>query len=227
MTTKLNNYNLPDETINVMKSILHKSVQTKTEHGLTLCADQNDNLKAKNICAGESCSIEINGKCDLQEKFAGTYHTHPNSYSNASARDLIYCGAIPNICIGGERDNKIMCYTWKHDHITEDKYNNIINMSNKGIRQTDNPTYEKTFDCVKEFGPIVHTEKMMREGDKNVNMLFQLLQMAKQIKIPESIIGNMEEAIKSKLHTRRTIVDEMNKSSAELAQKYYKNINIC
>ena len=166
MSTKLNDYKLPDVTINLMKSILQKSIETKTELGFTLCADQKNNLQARNICTGEDCTVGILGKCDKQEKFVGAYHTHPTSYAIASACDLIFCGTVPITCISGERDNKIKCYNWKHEHITEEKYNDIVNKLNNGIKEIDDPAYEKNFQCIKEFGPIIRTEKMIREGDK-------------------------------------------------------------
>lgn len=222
MSTKLNNYTLPDETIKSMMSILHKSTQTRTELGFTLCADQKNNLQARNICTGEACTIDIRGTCDKEEKFAGAYHTHPNSYSMASASDLIYCGAIPNICIGGEIDNKIKCFTWKHKHITEEKYNDLINKLNKGIRQINDPIHEKTFECIKGLGPITRTEKIITESDKKVNTLFSLIKMAEQEKIPKQMINGMKEAMKYKLDSRSKIVNEMNKSSAELIPKYYE-----
>ncbi len=222
MSIKLNSHNLPDKTIDLMKSILHKSKQTKTESGFTLCTDQKNDLQARNICTGEDCTIGIRVECGKQEKFAGTYHTHPISYSIASARDLIHCGAVPNMCIGGVRDNNIRCYTWKHEHITKEKYNKFIDMLGKGIRQIDDPINEKNFECMKEFEPIMHTEKTITEGDKKINVAFSLIQIAKQEKIPKFTIDEMEKAMKSKLDTRSKIASENNKSSAKLTPKYYK-----
>jgi len=226
MSIKLNSYTLPDKTINSMRSILDKSTHTKTELGFTLCADQRNKLQARNICTGEDCTIYIRGKCDEQEKFAGAYHTHPNSYSMASARDLIYCGTSPNICVGGVKDNKIKCFTWKHEHITEERYNDLIGILNKGIKQIDDPVYEKTFECIKEFGPITHIEKIMTEGDKKIDMLSSLIIMAEQEKIPKREIDDMKKAVKSKLDIRRKIVEEMNESSAKLIPKYYNEKKI-
>ncbi len=226
MSIKLNSYVLPDDTINSMKSVLSKSVQTKRELGFTLCADQKDNLHARNLCTGEDCTIGIRVKCDEHEKFAGAYHTHPNSYSMASASDLIYCGTVPNTCIGGERDNKIKCFTWKHKHITEEKYNDLIHKLNEGIRQIDDPIHEKSFECIKGFGPITHTEELMTEGDKEINMLSSLIIMAEQEKIPKHAIDGMKKAIEYSLDTRDRIVREMNESSAKLIPKYYNEKEI-
>jgi len=221
MSTKLNNYTLPDVTINLMKSILQKSAETKTELGFTLCADKNNTLQARNICTGEDCTVGILGKCDKQEKFVGAYHTHPTSYAIASASDLIFCGTAHITCIGGERDNKIKCYTWKHKQITEEKYNTLITKLNSGIKEIDDPTYEKNFQCIKEFGPIIRTEKMIREGDKIFHKLSSLIKMAKESNTPKHVIDNMIETLESKLDTRRIIVREMNKNSADLIPKYY------
>ncbi len=220
MTTKLKNYTLPDVTINLMKSILHKSSQSRTEMGFTLCADKNNTLKARNICTGEDCTVCILGKCDKPEKFAGAYHTHPTSYAIASASDLIFCGTTPITCIGGEFDKRIKCYNWKHKHITDEKFNDIVTKLNNGIKEID-PTYEKNFQCIKEFGPIIHTEKMIREGDKLFRRLSSLIKMAKDSNTPKPVIDNMIETLESKLDTRRIIVRELNKSSAELIPNYY------
>lgn len=222
MATKLNSYTLPDETINSMRSILHKSIQKDTELGFTLCSDQKDNLKARNVCTGEACTIHIRGKCSAQEKFAGAYHTHPGSHATASANDLIYCGAVPNLCIGGERDNKIKCYTWRHTHINEEKYNDLVDKLNRGTRHIDDPIHEKTFECIKEFGHITRIEKMVTEEDKKVNILFSLIRMAEQEKVPENTIDDMKKAMTPLLDKRSKVVNEMNKSSAELIPKYYK-----
>lgn len=222
MSTKLNGYTLPDETIDSMKSILNKSVRTKTELGFTLCVDQKDNLRARNICTGETCTVNVEGKCDKEEKFAGTYHTHPRSHSFASAGDLIHCGVSPNVCIGGEEDNKIRCYTWKHNSITKEKYNDLVGTLNSGKRKIDDPLHEKTFECMKEFGPVKHVENIIREEDKKVDILFSLIKMAEQEKTPKHAIDKMKESMEPLLDKRRKAVDEINKMSAELIPKYYK-----
>lgn len=226
MPIKLNSHTLTDETLNSMKSVLNKSVQTRKELGFTLCADQKNNLQARNICTGEDCTVDIRVKCDEHEKFAGAYHTHPNSYSMASANDLIFCGTVPNTCIGGEKDKKIKCFTWKHEHITEEKYNDLIRKLNKGIRQIDDPVHEKTFECIKGFGPIVHTEKSVSEEDKKINMISSVIIMAEQEEIPKHKIDDMKKAVEYMSDTRDRIVRKMNERSAKLIPKYYEEKDI-
>jgi hypothetical protein len=222
MSTKLNSYTLPDETIDSMKYILSKSVQESSEFGFTLCSDQKNNLHARDICAGEACTVNIEGKCDKEEKFAGTYHTHPASHSFASTGDLIHCGVVPNICIGGKEDNKMRCYTWKHNHITAEKYNELVGEYNIGKKQIDDHLHEKTFECMKEFGPIIRIEKMVREEDKKIDLLFSLISMAEQVNTPKNIVDKMRGSLKPLLDERRKVVNDIHKSSAELIPKYYK-----
>lgn len=222
MSTKLNSYTLSDNIIDSMKHILNKSVQESTELGFTLCSDQKNNLHARNICTGETCTIDIEDKCDKEEKFAGAYHTHPSSHSFASASDLIHCGVVPNVCIGGETDNKIRCYTWKHNHTTKEEYNDMVDALKAGKRQINDHLHQKTFECMIEIGPVKHMENMIREEDKNVNMLFSLIRMAEQEKAEKHAIDKMKESMEPLLDRRRIAVNEVNKMSAELMPKYYE-----
>jgi hypothetical protein len=220
MSTKLNSYNLSDKIIDLMKSLLSRS--ESSEFGFTLCSDQNNNLHARNICSGKACEVNIEGKCDKEEKFAGTYHTHPTSYSLASVADLIHCGIVPNICIGGKEDNKIRCYTWKHNHISVEKYNELAYTYNIGNKKIEDHLHEKNFECMKEFGPIIHIEKIVRKDDKKIDMLFSLIRMAEQENIPKDRIDEMRESLKPILDERRKVVTDIHKSSTELIPKYYK-----
>jgi hypothetical protein len=135
---------------------------------------------------------------------------------------LIYCGAVPNTCIGGGRDGKINCYTWKHNNITKEKYNDLVDRLKSGTIQTADPVHKKTIECMKEFGSIVGVEKKTREEDKKVDMLFSLIRMAEQENTSKHIIDSMKEAMKPLLDERSKFVNEMNKISAELVPKYYK-----
>lgn len=58
MSIKLNGYTLTDDTINQMKSVMRKSIKIDTELGFTLCSDKENNLHARNICAGEDFLIK-------------------------------------------------------------------------------------------------------------------------------------------------------------------------
>lgn len=220
MSIKLNKYSLPDETINQMKNTMHKSRQINSELGFTLCADQKDNLMVRNICSGKICNIEIETKCDKGEKYAGTYHTHHNKPSYASANDLIKCGTMHNICIGGADYHR--CFIWIYNHITGEKYNEYINLLNKGIAQIDDSVHEKNFECIKEFGELAYVERTIPEIDKTILEQKQELRKAKQEKAPLNTIKEMEKIVKSNLNYRSNIISKTIKKIAELAPKYYE-----
>lgn len=221
MPTKLNGYTLTDDTINQMRIANSKSAQISSEFGFALCADQKGDLHARNVCIGKSCHVEIEKKCKTEETFAGSYHTHPNAPSTASANDLTKCGTSHNICIGGA-DNKTICNIWRHEPMSIDKYNEFINLLNKGIEQIDDPIHEKNFECIKGFGQPAYIERMMPEIDKTIDEHQQELQMAKQEKLPENKIKEMEKIIKINLDYRSRIVSETLERIAELTPKYYK-----
>ena len=93
METKLNSYILTEELKKKMRDILHKSQQVKIEIGFTLCSKPDNIIRSREDRIGDSREIEISPRvCEKDEKFLGGYHTHPKVDSNASARDLRYCG---------------------------------------------------------------------------------------------------------------------------------------
>lgn len=221
MPIKLNGYSILDETINQMKTIINRSKQINSELGFALCADHEDNLRARNICTGKSCHIEIESKCDKKEKFVGTYHTHPAAPPIASANDLTKCGITRNICIGGA-DNRTVCYTWKHEHMTTDKYNDFIKVLTEGVEKINDPVYEKNFECIKDFGQPSYVERIMPEINKTIEKQHQELAMLKKEKAPKHIIEEAEKIINTNLDYRSKITLETLIKIAESTPKYYK-----
>lgn len=160
---KLNGHILTDDTLIHMKDLMMKSVKTGNEMGFALCADKYNNLHARTLCIGNNCNVEIKNKCNEDETFAGSYHTHPHGGSAASASDLCHCGLDHNICISGVYDNKIRCYIWKHKPITEEKFDELKMLYDKGIRKIDDPTYKKNFECIKDMTPLDRIHVMIRK----------------------------------------------------------------
>lgn len=221
MPIKLNGYNLPDNTINQMKATMEKSRHINSELGFALCADQKGNLQARNICTGEGCHIEIKSICEKGETFTGTYHTHPGAPPIASANDLAKCGTTRNICIGGA-DNETTCYIWKHEPITHDKYSEFIHVLNEEIDKIDDPTHEKSFECIKEFGYPAYIEREMPGINKKIDEQREELAILKKEKTPECIIKEMEKILDSNLEYRSKITLETLTKIAEATPKYYK-----
>lgn len=221
MSIKLNGYTIPDETINQMKVTIEESKQINSELGFTLCTDQKGNINARNICTGKGCQIEIKSKCEDKEKFVGTYHTHPNAPSTASANDLIKCGATRNTCIGGA-DNRTTCYIWKHEPVTHDRYSEFINILHEGIEKIDDPINGNSFECIKELGIPAYIEREMPEINKKIDEQQRELQSAKQEKVAQNIIDEMEKVININLEYRSKITAETLEKIEELTPKYYK-----
>lgn len=222
MSIKLGKYSLPDKTINQMKTALLKSIQTGKELGFTLCANQKDNLLARNMCTGGDCHIVVTTECSKHETYAGMYHTHPFGDSNASASDLNECGASHSICVGGREDNKIRCYVWQHEHLTEKKYKELKKLCNKGITQIDGHTYEKNFQCMKDLIQPASTYEIILEKDKIILKQWKKLQAAKRKGAPKHIIDKMEKDMKHDKEYTDKLSSDMNKKLSELVSKYYK-----
>jgi proteasome lid subunit RPN8/RPN11 len=221
MSIKLNGYNIPEKTINQMKTVMNMSKQINSELGFALCADHEDNLQARNICTGKSCNIEIESKCKDKEKFVGTYHTHPTAPPIASANDLTKCGTTHNICIGGA-DNRTVCYMWKHEHITTDKYNEFIKVLTDGIDKINDHVHEKNFECIKDFGQPSYIERVMPEINEAIEKQYQELTTLKKEKAPKHIIEEAEKTINTDLDYRSKITLETLIKIAESTPKYYK-----
>lgn len=222
MPIKLNKYSLPDDTINQMKFTMNKSVHIGSELGFALCADEEDNLQTRNICTGETCIVDIQRKCDKHEKFAGAYHTHPSSDSLASPGDLLKCGTHNNICIGGQRDDMARCYTWRYEPITKKKHLEFTKLYDKGIRQIDDPIYEKNFDCIKDFSLLFDKESDLLLENKIFDERIEKLQIAKKEKYPRHIINEMEKNIEHDIEQHNKIILDIIEKTGKLAPKYYK-----
>lgn len=110
---KINTFALQENIINLMKEQLEDSRKTNIELGFTMCANTDNIIDAKNISKRTDKEIFISSDCPSGFKSVGSYHTHPDVISRASAGDLLNtCGHIGD-CIGGGADNKIKCYVRK------------------------------------------------------------------------------------------------------------------
>lgn len=220
MSIKLNKYTLPDETIDLMKLAERKTKKINRELGFALCADKKDNLQARNACAGEACKIRIEKKCGEQETYTGSYHTHPYGDSIGNAGDLDHCGIDKYTCIGGDNTR---CYIWQHWPITTKKYNELIELYNKGIEQINDPIYEKNFDCIKKMKAIFDKQNAIRQINKKIVKQEQELQMTKQEKDPKYTIDKIKKDLKSNTHNETNMWLEWRQKIAELTPEYYED----
>ena len=111
--TKLNSFILPDDVAKEMMNKLKEGFKKEIELGFSLCLGRNSNiLKIGEHCAGGECSVTIPSKCEENDKYAGSYHTHPHESSRPSSLDIptIYNRGLA--CIGGIENDKeeIKCY---------------------------------------------------------------------------------------------------------------------
>lgn len=220
MTIKLNKFTLSDETMEQMKKVMHDSKQSKQELGFTLCADKKDTIYPRNICTGECKSVDIDVTCNEGEKYVGSYHTHYNAPSYPSAGDAIKCGLMENICIAGLDSYK--CYTWKHEPISPDKYDKFINLLINDTKDIDDPVHRKNFDCIKDFGPLFHTERQVYKFDKIMLDNVKELLHAKQQNLPKHKIDEMENIISTNLKYRENVANETVEKIEQLLPKYYE-----
>ncbi len=112
--TKIDRFTLPENVVRLMKEQLENSRKSNLEFGFTLCAN-NDIIEAKNIVKRFDKEVFIDDKCPSGFKSVGTYHTHPDTISRASAGDLLNTCSHTADCIGGTEDNKIKCYLRKKE----------------------------------------------------------------------------------------------------------------
>lgn len=113
MSKKLNSFILTEELAKEMKNKLREGFEKEIELEFSLCTSQNSNvLKVGEQCTGGECSISLPSKCEGNDTYAGTYHTHPHESSRPSSQDIpiIYNRGFG--CIGGIEDDEeeIKCY---------------------------------------------------------------------------------------------------------------------
>lgn len=146
---KINTFTLSENVINLMKEQLRDSLKSNLEFGLTMCVNKDNIIEAKNIAKRFEKEVIIEDRCPTGFKSIGTYHTHPDTISRASAGDLVNtCNHIAD-CIGGTEDNKIKCYIRKKE----------IDL----------------IDCTKEFSELTSREVDLRMIDADLTMKDELL----------------------------------------------------
>lgn len=228
METKLNGYVLREELKKKMRDTLHKTQQSKVEMGFTLCSKPDNIIRSRWYNIGDSYEIEINLRsCEKDEKYLGGYHTHPGNDSHASARDLRYCGMAKMMCIGGHTDNKIRCYTWKHEQPSPGELNKIVGDIKKGIISSENLRYQQHFDCLYAMD-VLHSkemdirEKLDKELDKMKSDLLILHRSSvSERKIEEAAHELINETLKRDMRANK-LKEEIDNGS----KKYYNDIEI-
>lgn len=146
---KINTFTLSENVINLMKEQLENSRKSNLEFGLTMCANKENIIEAKNIVRRTEKEVFIESFCPPKFKSVGTYHTHPYTISRASAGDLLNtCDHVAD-CIGGTDDNKIKCYIRK--------------------KEID------PIDCAKEFSELRSSELDLRKRDEDISSKEKLL----------------------------------------------------
>ncbi len=227
MSTKLNSHDLQDSTIKQMKTMLQKSIDTQLESGFILCTDQKNNLKPGNMCTGDYCNIEFTRTCEKGEKYAGHYHTHPGERSKASPGDLIGCGIDHHICIGGEKDNNIKCYTWRHSPMTIEKGTELVRLYNKGSRQIDDRVYKKNFECMQDFYPLISTlYDTKQKDDKIIQKTQTLIAAVKKKEVSKEMFDTEINNIKLDIKRSAEIFLSVRKEMENVIPKYYKEKDI-
>lgn len=58
----------------------------------------------------------------------------------------------------GRLDNKIRCYTWQHEHLTENKYKELKKLINKGVTQID-----RTYEIILDYPVCLMISKMEKD----------------------------------------------------------------
>lgn len=228
METKLNSHILTEELKKKMRDTLHKTKQTKIEMGFTLCSKSDNIVRSRGYHIGSSHEIEINPRsCEKDEKYLGGYHTHPSDGSHASARDLHYCGMAKMMCIGGHTDNKIRCYTWKHEQPMPEERDKIVDDIKKGIISPENFKYQSHFDCLYSMNILYSKEMDIREKvDRELDLMkSDLLDLhrfgASENKIEEAVHKLINETLK-----RDMSVNKLKKEIENESKKYYNDIEI-
>lgn len=113
MSKKLNSFILPDDVAEEMRNKLREGFIREIELGFSLCLGQNSNiLKVGEQCTGSECSITLPFKCEGNDLYVGTYHTHPDESSRPSSQDIPIIYKRGFACIGGIENDKeeIKCY---------------------------------------------------------------------------------------------------------------------
>ena len=228
METKLNSYILTEELKKKMIDTLHKTQQIKIEMGFTLCSKSDNIIRSRGDRIGDSSEIEISPRvCEKDEKFLGGYHTHPNVDSSASARDLRYCGMAKMMCIGGHADNKIRCYTWKHEQPSPEERNKIVDDIKKGIISPENLKYQPHFDCLNTIDSLYSKERYIIEKlDKDLDKMTSHLLALNRSGISEHEIMKTVNELINETVKRDRYANILKKEIENESKKYYNDVEI-
>ncbi len=223
---KLNGYILSDRIKNEMINKLYETRQDKRqdrkELGSTFCTKSDNIIISRGNHIGNSNNVVIDPNvCDKDEKFLGGYHTHPKVDSNASAGDLIHCGTHKIVCIGGETDNRIKCYTWKYVQLSiEDKYK-MVDEYKSGHKSYK---YQETFDCINNIGPLYREENDLKKLDKELERIESDLSDLEKNGVTINPTAMMQHNMVKIVRDRR--VNILIKDIEHKSKKYYNEVEI-
>lgn len=179
MPTKLNSYILHDNTIDTMKEMISETKQDKLERQFDFCHNPKTNiLIPENRCIGNVCSVTSRKTCIGTEKFIGTYHTHPEPFSEKpSSGDLFNIQGEGMGCVGSAFTNRIRCYIFK----AKEKDYEYIKEVNKDLEKIDDIELEierkiidKTGKTKESWQMIARKEDSLKEKDKVINKYFRI-----------------------------------------------------
>lgn len=176
-TTKINSYNLLEETKRVMIDAIGKSIRSKTEHGFKLCLDKKDNnIKPGKLCKGGKCHIETaEFECKENEKPVGTFHTHLKTL-NPSVSDLAIGYSDDMSCIGSYEG--IRCFKRKREDFDALEYAEIRLAENKeNFMRWELDRLEAKEITYKEYKEEL--EKYRKEIDGLVDSYFRVINITK------------------------------------------------
>lgn len=166
----IESYNFLSETIERMK---HLSKSTKNnELGFNLCSDKNNDVRAKHECEGSECEFKSThpGQCDRDEKFIGTFHTHPRHDNvDPSAGDLYNVQTQGVGCIGIS-NGKVKCYT-KTDPKTISKFYDEKEVSKQLERKLHDLKY---YEAITKWSidEEIRSERL-KDINESINELFK------------------------------------------------------
>ncbi len=176
MTTKINSYNLLEETKKAMIYTIGTSIRSKLEHGFNLCLDKDNNIRPGKLCKGKKCSMETaEFECKEDEKTIGAFHTHQTS-PDPSVRDLAvgYLGGMT--CIGNYQG--IKCYKRKKEDPDALEYADIRLIEDREhFIKWELDRLEAKEITNKEFKEEV--EKYRKEVDRLTNSYFRVININK------------------------------------------------
>jgi hypothetical protein len=153
-----------------LKDIIIKSEKDNREYGLKFC--DNGHITATDVCAGSSCTLDIESCKD--KKTIGSFHTHPrgdpaeeniyyNTISAADIRHSIYSNEEFH-CLGLIQDEKptIKCYLPYYGVKKDIALNFLESMSN----------YEKKSHEYNPTGRYEEIQKLPHEKSTELSNLF-------------------------------------------------------